>query len=881
MEHALPDARAGRSHATLQGDPGLGADNRTGRRCKAIRRVGHQREFGVDPGGRDRPHQRGREESRNARRENQDERLHGGGEAMRGRIPRNKRLLALGGFLLKQLFRSPQLSLENFINLHACALAPPRDLLPISLHQLVHENVLSLKDFGFYVDRAEVRWTGPSASGGGRQRRSRARAFSLRCWLLMQVHIFNRMFLAAVSPSKADVMQQQEEPRELSEPQLHSIHSLFRQICNFHRVPAPLGTIDSHSTLQALLQRADLGEKYGSKIYKAEDLDAQRVQLPLQAGICDVDSILFEAEGWLHNPALLIKKEYVKVKRVKVWASDSDWDEICLRSINCGLMTLVDEDEPALLDSSGAEVLCGAFAVPKTGMKDGLPDRRQRFIIQVPFNEMIEWGAVGASYRDPRLPYPSSLTLIALRDNEVLLSNSEDEENCFYLYRLPRAWARFLTFRKRYRGRRVALSCVPMGFVLSVGILQCLQRAICSLAGLPISREIRPDMPLPDMRRIDETTGARQSSYWSYIDNFDEFLLEVVDEADSEGDVFLKFNKHLDPEKVSDTTSFGELQKKIYTEKRRLGIPLNSDKRLIQATSFGTLGAFVDGHSRNVGVKVEKRQVIMIVIMFILFGQKAFSYHEMASVIGILNNCFLFQRPLFSILHGTYHWVQHFTGGHYIPKNVFCELFFACVCVQLAECQLDKRFDLRIHSSDASLHGGAFGSAPTSLGVLERLLHHCDARGTRVRVAGPSSELKSSRSLLKVASETERGDLTFRMGAQWKWKYGQQPIVILEGLAFLTQLKSLTRNIGIHSSRIFHIFDAESALGALCKGRSGSFRLNRTCRQVGALALCSQITCYYAFTESDSMPMDEASREFRSDLSEKEWKRDFSDHFTP
>jgi len=61
----------------------------------------------------------------------------------------------------------------------------------------------------------------------------------------MQVHIFNRMFLAAVSPSKADVMQQQEEPRELSEVQLHSIRSLFQQICTFHRVPVPLGTIDS------------------------------------------------------------------------------------------------------------------------------------------------------------------------------------------------------------------------------------------------------------------------------------------------------------------------------------------------------------------------------------------------------------------------------------------------------------------------------------------------------------------------------------------------------------------------------------------------------------------------------------------------------------
>ena len=54
-------------------------------------------------------------------------------------------------------------------------------------------------------------------------------------------------------------------------------------------------------------------------------------------------------------------------------------------------------------------------------------DERQRFIIVVPFNEMIDWDKVSSEFRDPRLPYPSSLALLAIRDGEVLLSNSEDE----------------------------------------------------------------------------------------------------------------------------------------------------------------------------------------------------------------------------------------------------------------------------------------------------------------------------------------------------------------------------------------------------------------------------------------------------------------------
>ena len=52
-------------------------------------------------------------------------------------------------------------------------------------------------------------------------------------------------------------------------------------------------------------------------MYKAEDLDPARVQLPASAGIVDVEDVLFHSEDWLHNPSLLIKKEYVKVSELK------------------------------------------------------------------------------------------------------------------------------------------------------------------------------------------------------------------------------------------------------------------------------------------------------------------------------------------------------------------------------------------------------------------------------------------------------------------------------------------------------------------------------------------------------------------------------------
>ena len=49
------------------------------------------------------------------------------------------------------------------------------------------------------------------------------------------------------------------------------------------------------------------------------------------------------------------------------------------------------------VDSFGNEVLCGAFGVPKTSAGDD----RQRFIIQVPFNELIDWNHISSEYKDP------------------------------------------------------------------------------------------------------------------------------------------------------------------------------------------------------------------------------------------------------------------------------------------------------------------------------------------------------------------------------------------------------------------------------------------------------------------------------------------------
>ena len=121
-------------------------------------------------------------------------------------IPRDKDFVALGPLLLYQFFHYPQLSVENFVALHAVPFTAPADCRPVSLPRLLNANFWGPADAEFIADREQVRWTRTSVRGGGRQRRARARHFCSLCWLLLQLSVLNRLYQLALQPSKEDAM---------------------------------------------------------------------------------------------------------------------------------------------------------------------------------------------------------------------------------------------------------------------------------------------------------------------------------------------------------------------------------------------------------------------------------------------------------------------------------------------------------------------------------------------------------------------------------------------------------------------------------------------------------------------------------------------------
>ena len=66
--------------------------------------------------------------------------------------------------------------------------------------------------------------------------------------------------------------------------------------------------INIKDEMYLMLDRLDLGERYGAHVYKAEEISPSRLKLPLSAGIVDVASLLYSSEPWLEDPSLIIKQ---------------------------------------------------------------------------------------------------------------------------------------------------------------------------------------------------------------------------------------------------------------------------------------------------------------------------------------------------------------------------------------------------------------------------------------------------------------------------------------------------------------------------------------------------------------------------------------------
>ena len=396
-----------------------------------------------------------------------------------------------------------------------------------------------------------------------------------------------------------------------------------------------------------------------------------------------------------------------------------------------------------------------------------------------------------------------------------------------------------------------------MGWCLSVGLLQAMQRLFVKLSGGFESQEVKSSREFPDYRR-------GESIHSLYVDNFNEIRLLRVDE----------------PRLIAT-----EFQRRFVETKRSWGVVLNDDERVEGAERFSNIGAHFDG--QFLGVHRGKRSLLVSCLMMLALGGCGCSYPQLAAIVGIASHCFLYKRPLFSIFEVTYQFLLRFRGGRWLPDSVRRELLCAAGLVLFAESDLRQPIDPFLYSSDASLWGGAFGrtSEPFLRSTLEAsdLLRRSDVRGTNIRLHADSS-VEAPRASIDMPA-----GLAWTVLSQFPWgrlRHGiayrpDSHITLLEGVTFSLLMRFLGQQIVIDkhesskhdlesvliddftvSRRILCGLDSRGAGGALAKGRSSSHMINRSCRRVCAVTLASGLTAVYYWIPSELMPMDSPSRAF-------------------
>jgi len=191
------------------------------------------------------------------------------------------------------------------------------------------------------------------------------------------------------------------------------------------------------------------------------------VDSSLQAELLDTDAILLPESEWPKT-----------TPKSKVYASDSEWYDICRAGYERGMLGPIPEDE-IFVNNLGDKVLQGAMGVDKIKEVDGIKSVFLRFIcILCPINSYMR--QIGGDSWS--LPQCSLLNTLILNAGEYIWQDGEDLESCFNLFYLPPSWWKYFAFSKQvaataFKGvagvlNWVVMKALPMGWINSVALIQ-------------------------------------------------------------------------------------------------------------------------------------------------------------------------------------------------------------------------------------------------------------------------------------------------------------------------------------------------------------------------------------------------------------------------
>ena len=197
-----------------------------------------------------------------------------------------------------------------------------------------------------------------------------------------------------------------------------------------------------------------------------------------------------------------------------------------------------------------------------------------------------------------------------------------------------------------------------------------------------------------------------------------------------------------------------------------------------------------------------------------------------------------------------------------VSDEVIAEFRTLCRIAPLISANLFARFADVVLATDASLSGGGVCVAEITQQQSRELYSRRVRRGWWSSTAPDEQEENSNPLNLQMdpsVVETIK-NLEWRTVVSYRFRHEETRIVLLEARALLTGLRWLASDPRHFGQRVIIFLDSQSLLGAVVKGRSSSFRLNRLCRRLAAIFLATQMRPSYLWVASSLNPADAPSR---------------------
>lgn len=252
-------------------------------------------------------------------------------------------------------------------------------------------------------------------------------------------------------------------------------------------------------------------------------------------------------------------------------------------------------------------------------------------------------------------------------------------------------------------------------------------------------------------------------------------------------------------------------------------------------------------------------------------------------IVGLWSYALLLRRPAFSILYQAFAFTneEHPDKCRRLPDSVVEELSTLLDVFPLLFADLRQPLASRVYFSDACGSGG--GVQYADLSARDSWTLKENIKETRVRkgwlstlsaaepeedkqfeFADPSADLKARP--LAVSRRFQRAieRLQSKTAISHRWLYDDH-INVLEAEAALLAFRHMYSTTLLRGQRVLSLIDNTSALGAVAKGRSSSYRLNKVCRKIAGVLLNAHLTPLCHWVPSSLNLADTPSRRFEND----------------